>query len=152
MVRMQSSASRLKCRIAVLQIELDAYRAIYTVRQELRVNTKKSPRWWTRKWLSEDRRHQFGLYDQLMVELRNEDKKTFENFMRMPTEMYDGLVTRLSPHITRQTTTFRRPIPPGMKVAITLRHLASGTKYRSMRFGWRVPHNTISKIVKEVRF
>ena len=70
----------------------------------------------------------------------------------MPTDMYDELVTHLSPRITRQTTTFRKPIPPGMEVAITFRHLASGTKYRSMRFGWRVPHNTISGIVKEARF
>ena len=151
MGRLRSTAARLRCQIALLHVQLDAYKAIYTVREELR-GTAPKKRWWTRKWLSAETRYQFGLYDQLMVELRNEDRKAFENFMRMPTEMYDELVTRLSPHITRQTTTYRKLIPPGMKVAITLRHLASGTKYRSMRFGWRVPHNTISLIVKEVRF
>ena len=36
-----------------------------------------------------------------------------------------------------------------MKLAIALRHLASGSKYTDMRFGWRVPHNTISIIVRE---
>ena len=150
MVRISSSASRLRCRIAVLQIQLEAYRTIYTIRQESLGNSSKK-RWWKRKWPSEDRRVQFGLYDQLVVELRNEAKNAFENFMRMPTEMYDELVTRISQRITRETTTFQRPKSPGMKVATTLRHLASGTRYRSMRFGWRVPHNTISRIVKEVR-
>ena len=76
MVRIRSSASPLRCRIAVLQVELDVYRAIYTIRKELGgVSSKK--RWWTRKWLSEEGRFQFGLYDQLMVELRHEDKKAF---------------------------------------------------------------------------
>ena len=31
-----------------------------------------------------------------------------------------------------------------------LRHLASGNKYASMKFGWRVPHNTLSLVVREV--
>ena len=66
--------------------------------------------------------------------------------------MYDELVTRLSPHLTRQHNNYRKPISPGMKVAITLRHLASGNKYMSMRYGWRVPHNTISLIVEEVSY
>ena len=33
---------------------------------------------------------------------------------------------------------------------MTLRHLASGSKYADMKFGWRVPANTISVIVREV--
>ena len=100
-----SSASRLRCHIAVLQVELDAYRAIYTIRKKLCGDSNKK-RWWTRRWLGEERRFRFGLYDQLMVELRNEDKKAFENFMRMPTDMYDELVTRLSLRITRKQPHF----------------------------------------------
>ncbi|KAH3794269.1 hypothetical protein DPMN_147800 [Dreissena polymorpha] len=30
-----------------------------------------------------------------------------------------------------------------MKLTIALRRLVSGSKYRDMRFGWRVPDNTI---------
>ena len=37
-----------------------------------------------------------------------------------------------------------------MKLALTLRHLASGDKYASMKFGWRVPSNTQSLLVREV--
>ena len=105
---------------------------------------------WTRPWLSVGRRRSFGLYDQLLQELRREDKKTFRNFMRMPPEMFDELLERLRPRITKQMTFYREPLDPGMKLAITLRHLASGSKYTNMRFGWRVPHNTISLVVREV--
>ena len=103
---------------------------------------------WVRDWIL--RRPQLGLYDRLMVELRNEDPRAFHNFMRMPTAMYDELVQRLTPALTKTTTNCRLPLEPGLKVAVTLRHLASGAKYRDMQYAWRVPHNTISLVVREV--
>ena len=38
---------------------------------------------------------------------------------------------------------------PGLKLAITLRFLASGTSYHSLSYSFRVPHNTISLFMKE---
>ncbi|XP_072165158.1 putative nuclease HARBI1 [Diadema setosum] len=93
---------------------------------------------------------EFGLYDQLMVELRNEDPRAFHHFMRMPPAMFDELVERLRPRLTKPSTNFRPNLDPGLKVALTLRHLASGTTYRNMQYAWRVPHNSISKVVREV--
>ena len=149
-MRIQNRKTLLRCRVAVLELQLKALKTVYTTR--LRQLKPKKRRWWTRKWLSTERREQFGLYDQLMVELRNEDKNAFENFMRMPTEMYDEIVYRLTPRLKKKDTSFRKAIPVGLKVAIALRHLASGTSYMDMRYGWRVPHNTISRTVKEVGF
>ena len=103
---------------------------------------------WVRGWIS--RRLDLGIYDQLMVELRREDPSSFQNFMRMPPGMFDELLNRLTPRLLRPSTFCRENLAPGLKLAITLRHLASGTKYRDMQYGWRVPHNTISKVVKEV--
>ncbi|XP_041367086.1 uncharacterized protein LOC121381797 [Gigantopelta aegis] len=103
---------------------------------------------WVRPWIS--RRRQFGKYDQLLVELRKEDQRAFKNFLRMPPEMYDELVQRVGPRITKQRTWYREPLDPGLKIAITLRHIASGTKYAAMKFGCRVPHNTQSLAVREV--
>lgn len=68
----------------------------------------------------------------------------------MPPEMLDELLARLGSWITKQHTSFRETLEPGLKIALTLYHLASGTKYASMKFGWRVPHNTMSLVVKEV--
>ena len=44
----------------------------------------------------------------------------------------------------------RAPLSAGLKLAITLRYLATGNSYRSLAFDFRVAHNTISKFVPEV--
>ncbi|VDI75621.1 Hypothetical predicted protein [Mytilus galloprovincialis] len=85
-----------------------------------------------------------------MTELRREDRQSFVHFLRMPTEMFDEILQRVGPRIAKQNTFYRNPLEPGLKLAITLRHLASGAKYRSMQYGWRVPHNTISVFIPEV--
>ena len=104
--------------------------------------------YWTRPWIL--RRRLFGLYDQLLVELRNEDRAAFKKFMRMPTEMYDEILARVEHRIQKQYTWFREPLPPGLKLSSTLRHLASGAKYKDMQFAWRVPDNTLSIVVREI--
>ena len=105
-------------------------------------------RFWVRPWMVS--RRQCGLYAQLLAELRNEDQASFKNFMRMSPEMFDELLTRVGPRITKQNTNYREALDPGLKLALTLRHLASGTMYHSMSYEWRVPHNTISILIPTV--
>ena len=64
--------------------------------------------------------------------------------------MFDELLDRVGPRITKKMTNCRSPLEPGLKLAITLRHLATGESYMSMRYLWRVAHNTISLVVPEV--
>ena len=129
----------------VIDLTLHQYMALLSRNSRKRCERR---RYWVRPWIA--RRRQFGLYDQLMVELRNDDHEAFINFLRMPPAMFDELLTRVGPKITKQSTTCREPLEPGMKLALTLRHLASGNSYASMKFGWRVPHNTQSIVVREV--
>lgn len=68
----------------------------------------------------------------------------------MPPAMFDEL-PRLVPLITKQDTNYRNAIEPGLKLAMTIRHIATGDRYASMKFDFRVPHNTISLCVREVR-
>jgi hypothetical protein len=44
----------------------------------------------------------------------------------------------------------RAPLEPGLKLAITLRFLATGSSYHDLAFAFRVPHNTISLFVPDV--
>jgi len=125
----------------LLQNQNDQMRQIH---QMLARRRRRQRNVWVRDWIN--RRPEQGLYDRLMVELRNEDPRSFQNFMRMPPDMFDEIVQRLTPRLTKQTTNFRVPLDPGLKVAITLRHLASGAKYHDMQYAWRVPHNTMSKL------
>ena len=103
---------------------------------------------WVRPWIL--RRVEYGLYDQLMVELRREDPASFHNFLRMDATMYDELLARIGPRITKQRTFMREPLSPGLKLAVTLRHFASGAKYHDMQYGWRMPPNSICLAVREV--
>ena len=103
---------------------------------------------WLRPWIL--CRPLFGIYDQLLVEMRNEDPRAFKMFLRMTPGMFDELLDRLTPRLTKQTTKLREPLEPGLKLALTLHHLASGSKYADMKFRWRVPSNTICCVVKEV--
>ena len=96
------------------------------------------------------RRQKIGMYDQLMVELRKGDYSSFTNFLCMLPTMFDKLLVRVHPRITKNLTFYRSPLEPGMNLTMTLRHLASGNKYASMNFGWRVPNTTQSLVVREV--
>ena len=116
--------------------------------QRRRRRRRRQGRLWVRDWIR--RRPELGLYHRLLVELRNEDPRAFHNFMRMPQEMFDEIVQRLTPALTKKNTNYRAALDPGLKVALTLRHLASGARYRDMQYAWRVPHNTISVVVREV--
>ena len=53
------------------------------------------------------------------------------------------------PRIEKYDTWYRKSINPGCRLAITLHFLAPGEKYRSLIFGFRVAHNTISVIVRQ---
>ena len=81
-----------------------------------------------RPWLSAERRLQFGHYDRLLAELRMEDQQSFFNFLKMPPEMFDELLNIIAPRIRKMDTNYRKALEPGMKLSITIRHLASGDK------------------------
>ena len=94
------------------QLNLDL--AFHVRRQQRRARRGQRGRCaWTRGWIS--RRKQFGVYHQLMVELRREDPTAFKNFMRMPPEMYDEILTRIEHRLTKQHTWYREPLEPGLK-------------------------------------
>ncbi|ESO93929.1 hypothetical protein LOTGIDRAFT_105031, partial [Lottia gigantea] len=57
---------------------------------------------------------------------------------------------KVGPRITEKDTRLRPALDPCIKLALTLRHLASGDRYSSQRFGWRIPHNTQSPVVRKV--
>ena len=55
----------------------------------------------------------------------------------------------VSPLISIQTTNFRKAIPAGERLSLTLRYLASGESQISLSFGYRIGKSTVSQIISE---
>ena len=105
---------------------------------------------WVRKWLSAARRERYGHYTTLLKELRTEDEKPFFNYTRLQRSLFDEVLRRVEGRIEKKDTWYRKALSPGLKLSLTLRHLACGYKYPSLSFNFRVAPNTISLIINEV--
>jgi len=102
---------------------------------------------WVKPWLQ--RRPLFGQYDTLFQELRMEEHGGCKQFLRVDEQTFLQLIGRLEPRIAKSSSG-RKPLLPALKLAITLRYLATGNSYHSLAFSFRVAHNTISMLIPEV--
>ncbi|XP_034039477.1 uncharacterized protein LOC117522184 [Thalassophryne amazonica] len=103
---------------------------------------------WVRELLLN--RHKYDMYEKLMKHLREGNVKSFRNFVRMDPEMFGQMVEDLTPMLQKNTSICRKPLFPGLKLAITLRYLATGDSYKSLAYEFRVTHSTIVSVVSEV--
>ncbi|XP_041464529.1 uncharacterized protein LOC121415396 [Lytechinus variegatus] len=71
-------------------------------------------------------------------------------FTRVTPEVFDEILARVEPVIQKQETNYRHPLSAGLKLAITLRHLATGDNYRSLAYGFRCGISTISELIPGV--
>nr|XP_034319421.1 putative nuclease HARBI1 [Crassostrea gigas] len=67
----------------------------------------------------------------------------------MPPAMFYELLQRITPRI-QKSERYRRPLEPGLKLAITLRYIVTGNSYKSLQYSFRVAHNTIALFIPEV--
>ena len=144
--------SRLLQQILMLQGQqaiIDAHAAFLVVWRRRR-RQKQFRSIWVRRWFSAERKLQYDQYDRLMVELRMEDVHSFFNFLRMQPEIFDELLNRVVLRIQKNDTLWRKSLEPGLKLAMTLRHLAAGDLYPTLHFGFRVTRNTISTFIPEL--
>ena len=76
--------------VAIAQHEIDVFQLNIAQHVHARRRWRRGQRkrqFWTKARIQ--RRRQFSLYGQLMVELQREDPYYFKNFMRMPPEMFN---------------------------------------------------------------
>ena len=81
-----------------------------------------------KNWIA--RRQTLGDYHNLMRELEAENPEDFQAYTRMEPAMFRNLLDRIEPRITKQTTNMRTSLKHGVKLAITLRYLATGSSYK----------------------
>jgi len=97
-----------------------------------------------------NRRMQLGYYAQLMQELEMEGEGDFRHLLRLEPVMFREILERIRPRINATTTNQGKPIDPGVKLALTLRHLATGEDYQSLHFQWRCHPNIIATVIRDV--
>lgn len=63
---------------------------------------------------------------------------------------FDNLLNKVLPAIAKQDTQLRKAIPAKIRLAITLRYLATGDSFESLHFLFKISPQLISKIIPEV--
>lgn len=109
---------------------------------------KKKRSIWIRKWIG--RREDLGVSSRLLRELCVEDPHEYFKFMIMLELKFEELLELVTPIIRKSNTIMRQAISCKTKLEITLRYLATGDSLKSLQYLFRVPINTISKMLPEV--
>lgn len=86
----------------------------------------------------------------IMRELREDKDILFKNFTRMSEKNFDRLLKLVTPIITKQSTQLREAIPSEIKLAITLRFLATGDNLMSLSYLFKVSKQFISAMLPDV--
>ncbi len=132
----------------LVQLDIDVAQNQLAIAMNQRRRVRRRRRWWMWLWLQ--RWTLYGQYERLMTELEVEDPAAFKNFDRVELALFRELLNRLWPAIAKQDTFYRKALHPGLRLAITMRFLATGDSYHSLIYGFRLAHNIISCIVREV--
>lgn len=110
---------------------------------------RRRRRFWVSPLLREERRFQQGWYHNLIQELEQDQLGRYRNFMRMTPDLFNEILTAIRPRIQRQDTRYRAAIPPELRLALTLRYLATGCSYLTLHYAFRVGVSTVASIVKD---
>ena len=109
------------------------------------IRRRKPQNPWVLPWIL-----QRGCYRTLLDELITTDITGYRNFTRMEQAFFYLIEERITPHLRKSITNFRKPLEVGLKLAVTLRHLSTGESYTSLQYHWRVERTTICKFVPQV--
>lgn len=85
-----------------------------------------------------------------LSELIYEPSREFHKFTRMSLEDFEDLLSKVSPFIMKKDTQLREAVPAKIRLAVTLRFLASGDNYESLHFLFKISPQLISQIIPEV--
>lgn len=74
----------------------------------------------------------------ILKELEWNDNVLFKNFTRMSKDNFNTLLEMIEPVIVKKDSRFQEAVPPEIKLAITLRYLATGDNFMYFMFLFEV--------------
>ena len=114
------------------------------------IRQRRHRRYRFRPWPTQAEFEQEGQYSRPMPVHHLEDPMAYRNFIQMPPELYQELEQRITAEFQRDRTLMRDSVSPGVKLAVPLRHRATGDSYTTLQYAFRVASPTIKKFVPEV--
>ena len=99
-------------------------------------------------WLS--KRSSFGAYDTLLQELYSEDEGEYKKFLRMSPDVLEEYLNLIEEDLTWQNTHLRESIPATVKLAATIRFLATGENYSDLHYQFRIHQSMLGQFIPEV--
>ena len=114
------------------------------------IRQRRHRRYRFRHWPTQAEPEKEGQYSRQMPMHHLDDPMAYRNFIQMPPELYQELEQRITAEFQRDRTLMRDPVSPGVKLTVTLRHLATGDSYTTLQYTFRVASLTIEKFVPEV--
>lgn len=110
-------------------------------------NAKKRRRsQWTKQWLRKRERYS---HMTLLRDLKENNPDDFRNYLRMPDESFQLLLSQVSPLITKQDTVLRESITAEQRLIATLRFLATGRTYEDLKFSTGISAQSLGRIIPE---
>ncbi|KAK3890161.1 hypothetical protein Pcinc_005079 [Petrolisthes cinctipes] len=113
-----------------LKIQLYLTHLLNIDQQQKRKRGRKARRWFVRSWIVQ--REQYGHSHQLLPHLQEHDLDSYRYNLRVDHAIFNEILQRITPRISRQDTNWRKALEPGLRLAITLRFMATGEAYKSM--------------------
>ncbi|KAL4125919.1 hypothetical protein QTP88_010156 [Uroleucon formosanum] len=75
---------------------------------------------------------------------------SFRNFVRLTKPDFEELLRLVASKISKKNINYRAAIPPLIRLAVTLRYLATGDSFTSLMYLFKISKQSISTIVPEV--
>ena len=99
-----------------------------------------------------NQRNQLGHYSRLInwELLRHEDVITYKNYLRISPDLFDEILSRIKPSTMKPKSRYLKPLSLGLKLALALRHLASGGNYPSFSYACECSCSSICHFVSEI--
>lgn len=87
--------------------------------------------------------------NEILRELLQDSDELFKNFTRMSPVDFHYLLDLVRPQITKEDTVMREAVPADIRLAVTLRYLATGDSFCSLSYLFHISNQCISTIVCE---
>ena len=147
LVQLQLLLLEMERQLLIISAMIDQLRSRWGLPGGLPVmRQRRHRRYRSRSWLTRAELEEEGQYSRPMPRLHLDDPMAYRNFIQMPPE----LEQRITVESQRDRTLMRDPVSPEVKLAVTLSHLATGNRYTTLQYAFRVASSTIEKFVSEV--